>query len=170
MFCSKCGNELQEGQAFCPKCGVKVADGSKSVVHQQSPFGEADVPVVSSSSTALDRLVIIPLVLAMVSYAFPFMASPLRSVSAFEIFTDSFLMLPFLIVLLSTIFACVNVKTATMICSFLALTIYGIISALEKSEQNAFWNFGAGFYVFITAMIVAIGLSIWRGLGKKEET
>lgn len=25
MFCSKCGNELQEGQAFCPKCGEPVA-------------------------------------------------------------------------------------------------------------------------------------------------
>lgn len=169
MFCSKCGNELQEGQAFCPKCGAKVGDDSKPVVHQQSPFAGDNVPVVSSTSVALDRLVIIPLVLAMVSYAFPFMASPLRSVSAFEIFTDSFLMLPFLIVLLSTIFACVNVKTATMICSFLALTIYGIIAVLEKSEQNAFWNFGAGFYVFITAMVIAIGLSIWRGLGNKEE-
>jgi hypothetical protein len=49
------------------------------------------------------------------------------------------------------------------------LTIYGIIAALEKSEQNVFWNFGAGFYVFITAMVVAIGLSIWRGMGKGED-
>ena len=169
MFCSKCGNELQEGQLFCPKCGAKVGGEHKPVSNQPSPFAGDNAPVASSTSVALDRLVIIPLVLAMVSYAFPFMASPLRSVSAFEIFTDSFLMLPFLIVLLSTIFACVNVKTATMICSFLALTIYGIIAALEKSEQNAFWNFGAGFYVFITAMVIAIGLSIWRGLGKKEE-
>ncbi|MBR3852335.1 MAG: zinc-ribbon domain-containing protein [Fibrobacter sp.] len=24
MFCSKCGNELQDGQIFCPKCGVKA--------------------------------------------------------------------------------------------------------------------------------------------------
>ena len=168
MFCSKCGNELQEGQVFCPKCGVKIGDDSSPAVSQPSLFAE-NAAVRSSNSTALDRLVIMPLVLAMASYAFPFMASPLRSVSAFEIFTDSFLILPFFIVLLATFFSCFNVKTATMICSFLALTIYGIISALEKSEQNEFWNFGAGFYVFIMAMVAAIGLSIWRGLGNKEE-
>ena len=169
MFCSKCGNELQDGQAFCPKCGAKVDSEPKPVEHQPSPFAGDNVPVVSSTSVAMDKLVIIPLVLAMLSYAFPFMASPMRSVSSFEIFTDSFLMLPFLIVLLATIFACINIKTATMVCSFLSLTIYGIIAALQKSEQNAFWNFGAGFYVFITAMVVAIGLSIWRGLGNKED-
>ena len=167
MFCSKCGNELQNGSVFCPKCGAKVETKPKPVGCQPSPFSENNVPVASSSSAAVDRLIIIPLVLAMLSYAFPFMASPVRSVSSFEIFTDSFLMMPFLIVLLATIFACVNVKTATMICSFLGLTIYGIIAALEKSEQNAFWNFGAGFYIFITAMVVAIGLSIWRGMDNK---
>lgn len=27
MFCSKCGNELNEGTTFCPKCGSPVNTG-----------------------------------------------------------------------------------------------------------------------------------------------
>ena len=40
MFCSKCGNELQEGQAFCPKCGNAVNAIPESLVikHNDSPF------------------------------------------------------------------------------------------------------------------------------------
>ena len=169
MFCSKCGNHLQDGQLFCPKCGARADTEPKSVKDQPSPFSKNNIPAVSSTSAALDRLVIIPLVLAMLSFAFPFMASPVRSVSGFEMFAGSFLILPFSIVLLTTVFACVNIKTVTMVCSFVGLTVYGIISALVKSEQNAFWNFGAGFYVFITAMVVAVCLSIWRGIGKRED-
>lgn len=30
MFCSKCGNELQDGQAFCPKCGTAIQNTSKN--------------------------------------------------------------------------------------------------------------------------------------------
>lgn len=26
MFCTKCGNNLEEGTAFCPKCGTKVGE------------------------------------------------------------------------------------------------------------------------------------------------
>ncbi len=24
MYCSKCGNEVEEGTSFCPKCGEKL--------------------------------------------------------------------------------------------------------------------------------------------------
>ena len=30
MFCSKCGNELQDGQAFCPKCGRAIENTSRN--------------------------------------------------------------------------------------------------------------------------------------------
>lgn len=26
MFCSKCGNQIEEGTVFCPKCGQKIGD------------------------------------------------------------------------------------------------------------------------------------------------
>ena len=55
MFCSKCGNELQEGQVFCPKCGTSVkvfsevhkseskgsplADESLAKTQKVNPFG-----------------------------------------------------------------------------------------------------------------------------------
>ena len=35
MFCEKCGNELQDGQAFCPNCGNHV--GVKQTVSQAQP-------------------------------------------------------------------------------------------------------------------------------------
>ena len=39
MFCSKCGNELQDGQSFCPKCGEKNdAQTNATTKHQPSPF------------------------------------------------------------------------------------------------------------------------------------
>ncbi|SHL62673.1 zinc-ribbon domain-containing protein [Fibrobacter sp. UWOV1] len=56
MFCSKCGNELQEGQVFCPKCGTSVkvfsevhkseskvsplADESLAKSQKVNPFGD----------------------------------------------------------------------------------------------------------------------------------
>lgn len=33
MFCSKCGNELSDGDAFCSKCGAKVGTNSQSTIH-----------------------------------------------------------------------------------------------------------------------------------------
>ena len=33
MFCSKCGNELSDGDAFCSKCGTKVGTNSQSTIH-----------------------------------------------------------------------------------------------------------------------------------------
>lgn len=33
MFCSKCGNELREDDAFCRKCGDKVGTNSQSTIH-----------------------------------------------------------------------------------------------------------------------------------------
>lgn len=33
MFCSKCGNELREDDAFCCKCGTKVSTNSQSTIH-----------------------------------------------------------------------------------------------------------------------------------------
>ena len=33
MFCSKCGNELREDDAFCSKCGDKVGTNSQSTIH-----------------------------------------------------------------------------------------------------------------------------------------
>lgn len=33
MFCSKCGNELSDGDAFCSKCGAKVSTNSQSTIH-----------------------------------------------------------------------------------------------------------------------------------------
>lgn len=33
MFCSKCGNELREDDAFCSKCGTKVGTNSQSTIH-----------------------------------------------------------------------------------------------------------------------------------------
>lgn len=42
MFCCKCGNKLQEGQAFCPKCGEPMAnqDSPKEIlVESNHPAG-----------------------------------------------------------------------------------------------------------------------------------
>jgi|GEM_PF-1626726 len=36
MFCTKCGNKLDEGTAFCPKCGTKVA-GDAPVIENSDP-------------------------------------------------------------------------------------------------------------------------------------
>lgn len=33
MFCSKCGNELSDGDAFCSKCGAKVGTDCQSTIH-----------------------------------------------------------------------------------------------------------------------------------------
>ena len=33
MFCSKCGNELSDRDAFCSKCGTKVGTNSQSTIH-----------------------------------------------------------------------------------------------------------------------------------------
>ncbi len=33
MFCSKCGNELSDGDAFCSKCGAKVNSNSQNTIH-----------------------------------------------------------------------------------------------------------------------------------------
>ena len=36
MFCTKCGNKLEEGTAFCPKCGTK-AGTSEPVATEETP-------------------------------------------------------------------------------------------------------------------------------------
>ena len=33
MFCSKCGNEIQEGASFCSKCGASVLEGQQELIH-----------------------------------------------------------------------------------------------------------------------------------------
>ncbi len=42
MFCSKCGNELNEGAAFCPKCGEKTSSKMENMVSKQLTQGFAD--------------------------------------------------------------------------------------------------------------------------------
>lgn len=36
MFCSKCGNKLEEGTAFCPKCGTQVGNGKIEMEEERS--------------------------------------------------------------------------------------------------------------------------------------
>lgn len=84
MFCSKCGKELQEGQAFCPKCGAKVALQNSSVVennnetekekslklqeshkerfsveHQPSPFAPEDFAEEVSQESGMKKIIIL---------------------------------------------------------------------------------------------------------------
>ena len=35
MFCSKCGNQLQDGTQFCPSCGNKVGEAAAPVTRQE---------------------------------------------------------------------------------------------------------------------------------------
>ena len=41
MYCSKCGNEINEGSLFCPKCGAKVDTRVNN--DEQSPIVEDNV-------------------------------------------------------------------------------------------------------------------------------
>ena len=41
MYCSKCGNEINEDSLFCPKCGVKVDTRVNN--DEQSPIVKDDV-------------------------------------------------------------------------------------------------------------------------------
>lgn len=41
MYCSKCGNEINEGSLFCPKCGEKVDTRVNN--DEQSPIVEDNV-------------------------------------------------------------------------------------------------------------------------------
>lgn len=38
MFCSKCGNEVEEGTAFCPKCGTELGDSKVKSDTSKSKF------------------------------------------------------------------------------------------------------------------------------------
>ena len=38
MFCSKCGNQLDEGVAFCPKCGAKVGETKENTKTKEKGF------------------------------------------------------------------------------------------------------------------------------------
>lgn len=33
MYCSKCGNEMNEGEGFCPKCGNLFKQNNKKVIY-----------------------------------------------------------------------------------------------------------------------------------------
>ncbi len=46
MFCTKCGNELNENMAFCSKCGAKVGE-------QENTSNEANVVVKSKKRVYL---------------------------------------------------------------------------------------------------------------------
>ena len=35
MFCSKCGNQIQDGAAFCPSCGNKVGETTSASVEEK---------------------------------------------------------------------------------------------------------------------------------------
>ncbi len=147
-FCSKCGNELLEGQDYCPKCGKAInSTGTEN-----------------SSSGAIERLSAIPIALALISYAMPFMQSPLRSVSGFEVFLGTFLVLPFLTTIIAGITAVCAKQGATMAFSVISAGLYGILAAWNLHEQNDFWHLGSGVYVYFFLMAIAIGITIWRGL------
>lgn len=45
MFCTKCGNQLEEGTLFCPKCGTKVGGAVESV--------EVSEPIVKSKKECI---------------------------------------------------------------------------------------------------------------------
>ncbi len=148
-FCSKCGQELTEGCAFCAKCGTPVNGNVK----------QADM-----SSGTLDRLALIPIVFALLSYAMPVMASVMRSVSGFEVFTDFGLVLPFSLTVLAGICASLKFHGVTMLFEFLAGTIYGVLVAFNLHEQNEYWHLGTGVYVCLFMIACAIILTVWRGL------
>lgn len=48
MFCSKCGNQIQDGAQFCPKCGNKVVEG---IVQQ----GSKEVKIMLDPSEVVSR-------------------------------------------------------------------------------------------------------------------
>lgn len=155
-FCSKCGNELIEGQDFCPKCGNAV--NSSALL----PLNSTDLG--KSSSGAVERLSAMPIALALVSYAMPFMQSPLRSVSGFEVLLGAFLVLPFITTIIAGITAVCAKQGATMAFSIISAGLYGILTAWNLHEQNDFWHLGSGVYVYFFLMAIAIGITIWRGL------
>lgn len=56
MFCTKCGNKLQDDDAFCPKCGKRVTSASQPAEHQDDdtqqfkcPFCGAPLPSFATS-------------------------------------------------------------------------------------------------------------------------
>lgn len=50
MFCSKCGNEVEDGTAFCPKCGSKIGD----TVSVGTSSGTTGVEKITISAEAKD--------------------------------------------------------------------------------------------------------------------
>lgn len=147
-FCSKCGNELSEDQNFCPKCGNAANS----------------IGVEKPSSGAIERLSAIPIVLALISFAMPFLQSPLRSVSGFEVLMGALLVLPFATTIIAGFTAVCAKQGATMAFSIISAGLYGILTAWNLHEQNDFWHIGSGVYVYFFLMATAVGITIWRGL------
>lgn len=83
MFCSKCGNELHDGQIFCPKCGSKIetietnglsATNSESnstltnsSVRQKSEFEEFMMQGVSDKPTKSSKFIVFFLIFFTIS-------------------------------------------------------------------------------------------------------
>ena len=45
MFCRKCGNKLQDGEAFCSKCGTKrVTEANKQPAGANTPIAPQPMP------------------------------------------------------------------------------------------------------------------------------
>lgn len=70
MYCSKCGNEVQEGSAFCGKCGAKVGDagvGSAPVSTAAQASAavaqkKSKIPLIAGIAIAIVAVVVIVLV------------------------------------------------------------------------------------------------------------
>jgi hypothetical protein len=67
MFCSKCGNQINEGVAFCPQCGTAVAglppppaaqtpQVPESAAQQQAPVEPAQVPPQAPNNVPKQKL------------------------------------------------------------------------------------------------------------------
>ncbi len=58
MFCSNCGNKVNDGAKFCVKCGARLNVGEPSVtIAAPSPAPESAAPAPSPSPAPLDNLI-----------------------------------------------------------------------------------------------------------------
>ncbi len=184
MFCTKCGNEIENGSSFCIHCGQPVDYGTTAPTPQNaqvyvSPQVNAPVTIEQQFKPATLICIIICLVLC---FAAPFIAINILTLghqpSAFQLVTKDVTVigdlegtLPYwtaMIVLVSMIicFFCTIFKknTATRVFAVISLlplvaSLLEIFSMVRGDIEDAFKYTGIGFWGIFILVIVIIASS-----------
>jgi hypothetical protein len=164
MFCTKCGNRIQERQSFCTKCG------NTNISQYHTQFAFSAIKEANGKKKLLYWFAAIPFITAITSYLAVLFVSKIWNLIHNERLTG-FLFVSIILAIVAITFVIFNKTSVAMILTSIALTHYviGVIVAFFSNVPPEGLAEIKSIFGDLTAMSAfAVSISIWRDKRRRK--